>query len=102
MCEFMVHNAGTFISTLAGIIVGGFITWLVSYCHYQKAIKELRVETEKSRKLINLILCVLENAGMAELLKDENGNVVDFKILKVAVHENISVKNAMIRTDRIL
>ncbi|HCO93733.1 MAG TPA: hypothetical protein DIU00_07260 [Phycisphaerales bacterium] len=98
MWELVEQNAGTFItssiSTFAGIIVGGFITWLVSHHHYQKASIELRTETEKSRKLIKLILCVLEKKGWAKLQRDKNGNIVGFSLLEIAVHDNVTVRDA--------
>jgi hypothetical protein len=39
------------IETLVGIVVGGLITWLVSYRYYKKAGDELRHEAESLRKL---------------------------------------------------
>jgi hypothetical protein len=55
------------------VLIGGFITWLVSWIFYKKAGDKLRQEATELRRLTNVILHGLENAGIVELVKDASG-----------------------------
>lgn len=61
----------TLVSILVGL-VGGFVTSL--YFAWQSG-KELRAESAELRKLLNITLRVLADAGMVDLVQDEHGNV---------------------------
>jgi hypothetical protein len=71
------------IETLVGIVVGGLITWLVSYRYYKLAGDELRREaeslrnkSEELRKLQELTIYALTNASeKLKLIRDSAGNV---------------------------
>jgi len=60
---------------IIGLAIGGLITHRVSKRYYEKAAKELKVETEKTRKLINISLRALENADIVELTRDAAGKI---------------------------
>jgi hypothetical protein len=65
------------IETLVGIVVGGLITWLVSYWYYKKAGDELRHEAERLRKLHELALYAQTNPGVKlQLIRDSAGNII--------------------------
>ena len=59
---------------VVSIIIGSVITWFFSYIYYKKSGDKLREEAEKLERLNILILRAMENAGLAKLNKDENGN----------------------------
>jgi hypothetical protein len=48
-----VGSVSAFLSTVAGVLVGGLITWLVSRHYYQRASKDLRREAESLRREAN-------------------------------------------------
>lgn len=58
---------------LFGVLIGGLITWAVSYYYYVRAGNELRDEATKIRRLLALQLEVDEEQGLAEFVKDEHG-----------------------------
>jgi hypothetical protein len=64
----------TIITTLISVLVGGLITWRVSYTYYKKSADELKIEANKLRKHNTLMLHALENAGLAEFTKDSEGD----------------------------
>jgi outer membrane biosynthesis protein TonB len=76
------------------VVLGAAITWVVAYVFYVRAGDKLRAEAERSRKLINLILSVLEKNGRATLTRDSDGNILDFTLLEAAVHDKIAVGDA--------
>jgi len=65
---------------IVGIIIGAVITWFISYHYYKRASDELLKEANELRKLNVLILRALENAGLAKLNRDENGNCIGLQI----------------------
>jgi len=69
-----------FKSTLIGVLVGGVITWLLAWYYYRRASEELKEESAELRRLNNLMLRGMENAGWVKLNKDESGNVAGFII----------------------
>ena len=69
------------ILTGAGIVVGAFVTSAVAECYYEKASKDLMKEAEKLRKLNILMLKAMEQAGLAEFTRDNEGNVKKIDIL---------------------
>lgn len=64
-----------FIGTIAGVVIGGLITWLVAWLYYKKAGDELKTETGRIRKLNNLICRGLEQAKLAEFGRDKDGEI---------------------------
>ena len=63
-------------STLASILSGAAITWLVSWWYYRRAGNELRAEAAEPRRLTTLILRALEDGGIAKLNRDDAGKIV--------------------------
>jgi hypothetical protein len=73
---------GTFLQASAGVIVGGFITWLVARYYYKRATKDLgaavsglQEETDKLKHLNALLLLAVESGGNFELARDEQGQI---------------------------
>ena len=71
MCDFIY----TIVATLVGVIIGGIITWYVSKKYYKRASQEMKEESDKLIKKINLILRSMEEAGLIEYTRDEQGNI---------------------------
>lgn len=69
-----------FISGLVGVLLGGLITWLVSYHYYEKAGDELGIEAGNIRKLANLIGHALEQAGLAQFKRDAKGEMTSIYV----------------------
>ena len=63
-------------SVVVGVVVGGVITLLCSWLFYLKAAKGLKSETAELRRLIALVLRSMEEAGLAELNRDESGTMI--------------------------
>lgn len=59
-----------------GVAVGAFITWRVSKHYYERAGRELREESEALRGLVGMILRAMQNAGLAEIKRDEKGKMM--------------------------
>jgi len=57
------------------VVVGGVITFLCSWVFYSRAAIQLRSETTELRRLTTLVLRAMEEGGLAELNKDENGGI---------------------------
>ncbi len=73
----------TIISTVIGVIIGGIITWITSRYYYQRSGKELKEEAGKIRSLNTMILESLEQAGLAEIARDESGKIIGLKRLNI-------------------
>ena len=65
---------------IIGIAIGAIITWKVADRYYKKASDDLIKEASDLRNLNILILHALENAGFAELNKDESGKPIGLNI----------------------
>ena len=66
-------------STLAGIIIGAIITWLVAWYYYREAGQELKMEAEELRRLNNLMLHGMEHAGWIKLTRNKSGQILGFE-----------------------
>lgn len=66
-----------------GVFAGGLITLIVARVYYEKASVELNKEAEYLRKLNILMLRAMQNAGLADLNTDENGNPIGLNITVV-------------------
>jgi hypothetical protein len=60
---------------LVSVLVGAFITWWVSRYYYKRAGDELKIESGRIRKLINLIGRALEQFGPVEFKRDDKGEI---------------------------
>jgi hypothetical protein len=67
-------------ATILSVLIGGAITWLVSWFYYRRAGRELRQEAAELRRLSALILDALETAGIAALTRDSVGRIVGITI----------------------
>lgn len=95
MCDFIY----TIVATLVGVIIGGIITGLFSKYYYTRASKDLNKEASQLIKLDNLILRSMEEAGLVEYTRDEQGNIKGLIIkvsgsinIKSDVHGNLTIK----------
>lgn len=81
-----------FIINIVAVIIGGIITWLVSWYvskkFYLRAGKDLKGEVSKLEKLSNMILRVMEDEGWVELNTDVQGNIQGF-VRKLSGSSNI-------------
>jgi len=64
-----------FIWQLAGLLVGGLITLVVSWYFYKRAGDELRAEADKIRRLNDFICTGLEQAGLAKFRRNKDGEI---------------------------
>lgn len=79
------------ITTLVGLIVGGYITYKVSKTYYEKASIELRDQSERLVNATNIILRALEEGNIAEYTRDESGNIKGLVIhLKQSINASTS------------
>jgi hypothetical protein len=62
------------------VLIGGAITWLISWLYYKKAGDKLKQEAVELRRLTNLILRSLGNAGIVELAKAGYGEPTGIRI----------------------
>jgi hypothetical protein len=63
--------------TIGAVIIGGLITWVVSWVYYWKAGKELNNESKELRKLINALLILQQNEKGQYISKiDDDGRLV--------------------------
>jgi hypothetical protein len=69
-------NLPNIISAFVGVAIGGVITWLVSRHYYKKAGDQLKQEATELRRLTNLVLRGLEDAGSVRLKRDTSGKVI--------------------------
>ena len=80
-----------FFQALAGIIIGGFITWSVSRYYFSRTSKDLYEDVSRP---VLLILEGLEKAAIVEWTRDEQGKPVSIT-LKISVAEKIGVKEEL-------
>jgi hypothetical protein len=66
--------------TALSVLIGGFITFFVSRTYYKRAAEELKKESAEARRLTRLVLCAMENVGLATLARDEAGTIVGIDI----------------------
>ena len=66
-------------SIINSIIFGGLITGLFSWIFYMKSAKELEDVSSKLDDRMQCMLIGMENAKLAELQKDDKGNIVGVK-----------------------
>jgi len=69
-------NLPNMVSAFVGVAIGGVITWLVSRYYYKKAGNELKQEATELRRLTNVVLRGLEDAGSVKLNRDTSGKVI--------------------------
>jgi hypothetical protein len=62
------------------ILIGGTITFVASGIFYVRAARDLRQETARLRQHTTLILRGLEEAGLVEYNRDEQGEIVGMVI----------------------
>ncbi len=88
------------ILTVISMAIGALITWWVAKHYYQKAAKELEIETSELKKLNILILRAIESAGLAKFNRDKHGNIKGMVIGlsgKIAVKSHFSAEDFNIK-----
>lgn len=78
-----------------GIFIGGIISGLITYFYYKKASNDLKLESDKLRKLNTLMLLGMEHAGWIELQRNEEGDIIGFKqtINPVGIRSEVAFGN---------
>ena len=66
--------------SMAGVFIGGLITWLVALSYYKKASQDLKKEASELKNLTKIIARGLENSGQMKLNKDEKGEIIGLVI----------------------
>jgi hypothetical protein len=87
-------NLPNIVSAFVGVAIGGVITWLVSWYYYKKAGDELKQETTELRRLTNLVLHGLEDAGSIKLNRDTSGKVIGLIIEASAKATGVGLASA--------
>lgn len=62
-----------FLFSVAGVVVGGIITFLVSRNYYAKTAKETGEQTDALKELLDLAMRAIKAGGYARVYRDENG-----------------------------
>jgi hypothetical protein len=77
LCSFFLKiDFNMLFGTLIGIVLGGFITWIVSRYYYKKAGNELLNESRKLKLMSDLIIYKLQYPDTpTEIKRDTNGDV---------------------------
>lgn len=65
----------TAVWTVGSLSVGVLATWYFAKRYYDSASEELRHEAQLLRQMVNALGRQLEDAGFAQLARDENGNI---------------------------
>ena len=63
------------ISVVVSILLGAVITLGVAWFFYRRASKDLAEETAKLRRISSVIATALEEAHLARLVRDEQGEI---------------------------
>jgi len=63
-------------SAVTYVVLAVIVLWLVMHCYYRKIVGEVRRETGRVAQLTNLMLQIIEGAGLATLRRDDKGEVV--------------------------
>jgi hypothetical protein len=66
--------------SILSILIGGTITFLASWIFYVRAARDLRQETARLQRHTTLILRGLEEAGLVEYNRDEQGEITGIVI----------------------
>jgi hypothetical protein len=89
--------------SLAGLILGGVITFFVSRHYYIQATKDLKDETTKLRKYSELMLRGMESAGWVEYNRDSEGNPIGIIFIEsggATIHLSASGDAKVIRNNK--
>ena len=71
----------TIITTIIGLItfsLGVIFTFFITNRYYQKASKELKIESSELRRLTSLLLHAMDYNGWIKLQRDSKGNIIGF------------------------
>ena len=86
MLNMLRDNVGTILS----VVVGGLITWLVSWVYYKRAGNELRDEAASLRAATNAILYIQQNPGAkVEVQRDGKGDIAGL-LVNIEGHATVS------------
>ena len=94
----MIFNSGIIINLIAsivGVILGGIITWLVAKRYYMRATQDLKGEASELRRLSELILRGMENAGWVKLNRDKEDKITGF-IFELSTKVNAKLKTSAV------
>jgi hypothetical protein len=73
--------SGEVLIQIASVMVGGVITWIVSWWYFKRAGDELRAEARELRKLTSLALVVITDPkGKYTLVRDAAGVITGLNV----------------------
>jgi len=81
------------ILNLVSFAIGTIITWFITKWFYKRAALDLKSETLKIRRLLDIVLYALEKAKMVKVNRDASGQVIgmEFELfVNSAVHSMTS------------
>ncbi len=76
----VVWDVHPVITTLATLIIGAAVTWLVAHLYYVWASQDLEISSHHLEQASIMILLALERAGLATLVRGKDGNIIDVAI----------------------
>lgn len=90
------------VTNLAGVLVGGTITWFVAWIYYRQASRELSHEASELRRLNALMLHGMEYAGWIKLNRDASGKILGFEqVLKpIGIKSEVAFGTPEIKIER--
>jgi hypothetical protein len=91
----MTNFIGAYAPTFLSVLVGALVTFMAARIYYQKASKDLFKEAAELRRLNNLTLRAMEEAGLCEFKTDQDGNVQG---LKISLFGHLHTSSSMIAT----
>lgn len=68
------------LDNIVSVLIGAGVAWLAACVYYKKAGNELRQEATELRRLTNLVLHGLEDAGLVKPNRDASGKIISFII----------------------
>lgn len=90
MPDFWSNIVSGFWGSIIGVMIGGFITYIVARSYYVKASKELSDAASELENLITVIGRGLENAGIFKFNRNEQGKIVGLKGVMISA-QNIVI-----------
>jgi hypothetical protein len=65
-----------YLYNIVPVLIGAGVTWLAAWLYYKKAGDKLKQEATELRRLTNLVLHGLEDAGLVKLKRDASGKIM--------------------------
>ena len=83
--------ATTIFLILISIVVGGFITFLVTRSYYERASGDLEREAGELKDYTVMLINYLDDAGVIEVERDAQGNPIRVRVIKRKIADSVDV-----------